>query len=287
MTSRTAVLNDVFQGGGEMGGLMRAYDWSSAPLGPPERWPRSLHSVVRMMLTSRYQMWMAWGEDLTFFCNDAYSPTLGIKHPGALGQSARRVWEEIWSDIGPLIDQVLTTGEATYSEGMLLFLQRSGFPEETYHTFSYSPLFDDDGSIRGMFCVVVEETDRVLSERRLGTLRKLASATSLIRTEAALSSALEEELDRNRSDLPFSLVYLFDEGGRRYPGGEIGRSERKHPRAARASCGQPFPARQTRRSSGRALPGGGSIRLFRRAKRRLGKTAREGFGHSPVSAGTI
>src|ERR1700761_2981693 len=172
---------DVFQGGGDVGALMRTFDWASTPLGPTAGWPRSLRSIVRMMLTSRYQMWMAWGPDLTFFCNDAYRPTLGVKYPWAIGQPARRVWEEIWPDIGPMIDHVLETGEATYSEGMLLFLERSGFPEETYHTFSYSPLFDDDGSIAGMFCVVVEETERVLNERRLGTLRHLGAGISSVR----------------------------------------------------------------------------------------------------------
>ncbi len=210
MTEQTAAFNDVFQGGGEMGAQMRAYDWDSTPLGRPEAWPRSLQSIVRMMLTSRYQMWMAWGEALTFFCNDAYAPTLGLKRPWALGTPAPVVWAEIWSDIGPLIDEVLATGEATYSEGMLLFLQRSGFPEETYHTFSYSPLFDDAGKVAGMFCVVVEETERVISERRLGALRQLASAVSAIRTEGELVSAIKTELGRNQTDLPFTLTYLTD-----------------------------------------------------------------------------
>jgi signal transduction histidine kinase/DNA-binding response OmpR family regulator len=212
MTGKPAAFNDVFQGGGEMGALMRAYDWTATPLGKPEDWPRSLQSIVRMMLTSRYQMWMAWGQPLTFFYNDAYAPTLGIKHPQALGKPAGEVWAEIWAEIGPLIDHVLATGEATYSEGMLLFLQRSGFPEETYHTFSYSPLFDDGGKIAGMFCVVVEETERVISERRLGTLRQLASGVSAIRTEGELVSAIERELNRNLADLPFSLTYTMDAG---------------------------------------------------------------------------
>jgi signal transduction histidine kinase/DNA-binding response OmpR family regulator len=206
--------HDVFHGGGELGALMRTHDWASTPLGPPEDWPRSLQSIVRMMLTSRYQMWMAWGPDLTFFCNDAYAPTLGVKHPWALGQPATAVWAEIWGDIGPLIDHVLATGEATYSEGMLLFLERSGFPEETYHTFSYSPLFDDDGAIAGMFCVVVEESERVITERRMGALRKLASAAGLTKTEDALFAAVTHELSQNLTDLPFTLTYLFDGDGR-------------------------------------------------------------------------
>ena len=206
---------ETFIGTNGVSGLMRELDWAATPLGPVGQWPTSLRSIVRMMLTSRYQMWMAWGPELTFFCNDAYIPTLGVKFPWALGQPARLVWAEIWSDIGPMIDQVLRTGEATYSEGMLLFLERSGFREETYHTFSYSPLFDDTGTIIGMFCVVVEETDRVLNERRLGTVREFASAAAVTTGESRLFAAIGEQLDHNLVDLPFTLTYLRGPGGDR------------------------------------------------------------------------
>ena len=126
----------LFQAGGDMAARMAAKEWAETPLGLPSSWPQSLRAIVRVMLTSRYAMWMAWGPDLTFFCNDAYLPTLGVKESWALGTSARKVWEEIWPDIGPRIGRVLATGEATWDEALLLFLERSGYPEETYHTFS-------------------------------------------------------------------------------------------------------------------------------------------------------
>ena len=132
-----------------------------------------------MLLSSRFSMWMAWGPELTFFCNDAYRrDTLGKKYPWALGRPAREVWAEIWPDIGPRIETVLRTGQATWDEALLLFLERSGVPEETYHTFSYSPLAGDDGRIEGMLCVVSEDTDRVIGERRLATLRDLGAGIS-------------------------------------------------------------------------------------------------------------
>ena len=119
----------------------------------------SLRTALRILVTSRYAMWLGWGPELIFFYNDAYGAmTLGAKHPWALGQPASKVWEEIWPDIGPRAESVLRTGEATWDEGLLLFLERSGFPEETYHTFSYSPLPDDNGAVGGMLCVVTEET---------------------------------------------------------------------------------------------------------------------------------
>src|SRR5262245_18943235 len=106
-------------GGGEMGALMRAKDWNRTALGHHDGWPQSLKAVIRIMLDSRYAMWMAWGDELNFFYNDAYRPTLGTKHPWALGPSAREVWAEIWGDIGPRIDHVLKQGEATWDEGLL------------------------------------------------------------------------------------------------------------------------------------------------------------------------
>src|ERR1700761_9440202 len=193
---------EFLRGGGEMGALMRAHDWSATPLGPPESWPQSLRTVVRILLTSRYQMWMGWGEELTFFYNDAYRPTLGVKHEWALGASAREVWKEIWPDIGPRIEHVLATGEATWDESLLLFLERSGYPEETYHTFSYSPVYDDRSRIAGMLCVVTEVTERVIGERRLRVLRDLAAQSAGIESVTASCRRAMHVLAQYPNDLP-------------------------------------------------------------------------------------
>jgi PAS domain S-box-containing protein len=200
----------LFKGDGELSELMRRLNWSATPLGAPESWPQSLRSIVQMMLTSRYQMWLGWGPQLAFLYNDAYRPTMGVKHPWGLARPASVVWKEIWGDIGPLIEQVLRTGKAIYHEGMLLLLERSGFPEETYHTFSYSPLFDDAGTIAGMFCVVIEESERVINDRRLATLRGLASAAAATNSEEMLFRAVRAQLSTNLHDLPFSLCYVLD-----------------------------------------------------------------------------
>src|SRR5215470_6479560 len=155
---------DVFAGGGDVGRDLAAVSWERKPLGPPSQWPQSLETAVSILLSSRFSMWMAWGPELTSFCNAAYRrDTLGRKYPWALGRPAREVWAEIWADIGPRIDSVLVTGEATWDSALLLFLERSGYPEESYHTFSYSPLRDDDGQVVGMLCVVSEDTERVIA----------------------------------------------------------------------------------------------------------------------------
>ena len=205
-----AQIPGLLSSGGETGALMRTHDWSATPLGPPQTWPQSLRTVIRILLTSRYQMWMGWGDELSFFYNDAYRPTLGVKHDWALGASAREVWKEIWPDIGPRIEHVLKTGEATWDEGLLLFLERSGYPEETYHTFSYSPLSDDGGTIVGMLCVVTEETERIIGERRLSSLRELASEIAGKNTSTEVLAAAERALGANLKDLPFTLIYQFD-----------------------------------------------------------------------------
>jgi PAS domain S-box-containing protein len=198
----------------EVGRDLAAVDWGATPLGPPESWPQSLRTAVDILLSSRFSMWMAWGPRLTFFCNAAYRRnTLGRKYPWALGRPASEVWEEIWDDIGPRIDTVLATGKATWDEALLLFLERSGYPEETYHTFSYSPLRDDAGAVVGMLCVVSEDTERVVGERRMATLRDLGSDPSVVRTERETLEFAGRQLDRNRLDLPFTLTYLFDDDG--------------------------------------------------------------------------
>ncbi len=200
-----------FAHGGKMAARMAKMNWESTPVGPPESWPQSLQVAVRIILTSRYAMWMAWGPELTFFCNDAYLPTLGVKEAWALGASARKVWEEIWPDIGPRIDRVLNTGEATWDEGLRLFLERSGYTEETYHTFSYSPLFDDSGAARGMLCVVTEETERVIGERRLSALRDFAAELSGSKTESEVYAATARCLTKAQRDFPFALIYAVEE----------------------------------------------------------------------------
>src|SRR5689334_21399026 len=183
--SSHAVSPRLFDGESEMAQLMRAARWEESSLGDPESWPESLRTAVRIVLTSRFAMWMGWGPKLTFLYNDAYAAmTLGVKHPWALGRPAREVWAEIWDDSGPRIRTVMETGAATWDAALQLFLERSGYREETYHTFSYSPLADESGRTAGMLCVVVEETERVIGERRLDTLRELAAQLAPAGSEA-------------------------------------------------------------------------------------------------------
>ncbi|MFI0941469.1 SpoIIE family protein phosphatase [Streptomyces sp. NPDC021020] len=158
-------------------------------------------------------MWMAWGPELTFFCNAAYRrDTLGSKYPWALGRPANEVWAEVWDDVSLRVSGVLGTGKATWDEALLLVLERSGYPEETYHTFSYSPLRDGDAVV-GMLCVVREDTERVIAERRMATLRDLGSDPGVARTEEQALAFAARQLARNTRDLPFTLTYLFDEDG--------------------------------------------------------------------------
>jgi signal transduction histidine kinase/DNA-binding response OmpR family regulator len=215
MTETHSRQGPSFVGGGEMGDRIRAFDWSTHPLGPADQWPQSLKTIIRVMLDSRYAMWLGWGPDLTFFYNDVYAAkTLGPKHPWALGRPAREVWSEIWDEIGSRAESVLATGKATWDEGLLLFLERRGFAEETYHTFSYSPVPDDRGGVGGLLCVVTEDTERAIGERRLRTLRELSASTNETATSAELACrSAAEILDANPQDVPFALFYLLDKSG--------------------------------------------------------------------------
>ncbi|HEX8240685.1 MAG TPA: PAS domain-containing protein [Allosphingosinicella sp.] len=159
--------------GGEMGERMRAFDWSCSPLGPPEGWPQALKTATGILLSSKFPMFLAWGPELRFLYNDAYIDVLGGKHPAALGQAFEDIWAEIWEDVGPLARRALA-GEATYFENLPLTMTRKGYEEQTWFTFSYSPLRDDDGEAAGMFCVCTETTATVLAERdRLNETERL------------------------------------------------------------------------------------------------------------------
>ena len=210
---------------------MRALEWGKTPLGSPERWPQSLKTIVRVMLDSRYAMWMLWGPDLTFFCNDAYLPTVGLKRDWVLGARSDKVWEEIWPDIGPRIAQVLEHGRATWDEALQLFLQRRGFTEETYHTFSYSPVYDDASRIAGMLCVVTEVTQRTIGERRLRTLAALATEAREALMAGGACARAARILEQNTADVPFSLFYLLDASGTRAERVATSNLEANHPAA--------------------------------------------------------
>jgi PAS domain S-box-containing protein len=150
----------------ELRSLVEQFDWSSTAVGPPAGWSQSLRTALGICLSSRFPMIIFWGRELVQFYNDAYVPILGARHPRALGQRAEDCWPDIWSSVGPMLRGVLETGEATWSENLLLPIERNGKPAECYFTFSYSPI-SDEGGIAGIFCAVTETTEIVLRERHV------------------------------------------------------------------------------------------------------------------------
>jgi PAS domain S-box-containing protein len=159
--SRLAFLRD----GGEMGARIRAYDWAKSPLGRPEDWPQALKTAMGMLLSTKFPMFIAWGPELRFLYNDAYSDILGAKHPAALGHAFEDIWAEIWDEVGPLARRAVA-GEPTYFENLPLTMTRKGYGEQTWFTFSYGPLRGDSSEAEGMFCVCTETTATVLAERQ-------------------------------------------------------------------------------------------------------------------------
>jgi len=173
---------EFLEGGGALGALMRSHDWSRSPLGAPASWPTPLKTVVGVLLQSRFPMFVAWGDELSFLYNDPYAEILGTKHPHALGSRFDHIWSEIWSDIQPLIEAAMA-GTAIFREDLSLVMNRKGYAEQTWFTFSYSPLRDESGRIAGMFCAVSETTRRVLAERALRDLNETLER----RVDAALA----------------------------------------------------------------------------------------------------
>ena len=202
--------DEVLAGGGEMGARMRAFDWSRTPLGPVKGWPQTLRTCVRIVLTSRQPMFVWWGDALINIYNDAYRAIVGGKHPEALGQPASVVWREIWDQVGPRAEAAMRRNEGTYDEALLLIMERNGYPEETYYTFSYSPVPNDQGGTGGIICANTDDTQRLIGERRLALLRDLAASTAEARTVMDACALAARALATNTRDLPFALVYLIE-----------------------------------------------------------------------------
>jgi len=200
-------------GAGDMGMLVRAIDWQKTPLGALGEWPQSLRTTMSICLNSRFPIAVYWGPEYLMLYNQSLVPMVGTKkHPAAMGQPASVVLAEIWGIIEPLLRHVRTTGEATWSEDLMLPLARTGNPEESYFTFTYSPIRDETGGVGGVFCAVVETTEKVIEGRRLRLLNALAQVLRAPTPgEACARAALEMAGAPN--DVPFALVYLLDAAG--------------------------------------------------------------------------
>lgn len=202
-------------GGGELGALIQAYGWSDTPLGDPETWPRNLQTAVRIMLASRQAIWIGWGPELLYFYNDPYKSIIGARHPWALGRPTAEVWREIWHEIGPLLETAMSGEQGTFSEAQLLIMERNGYPEETYYTFSYSPIPNDDGTVGGILCANTDDTLRVVGERQMALLRDLAADATHARTWADACARSAAAFATDARDLPFALIYVAEPEGAR------------------------------------------------------------------------
>lgn len=201
---------DIFIGGGEMGAAVRAFNWSATPLGPVAGWPESLKTAVRIMLASRRPMSVWWGDQLINLYNDASRGMLGGKHPAALGRPAESVWQEIWDQVGPRARSAMLNKVETYDEAFLLIMERHGHPEETYYTYSFSPVPDDHGGTGGILCTNTDDTQRIVAERQFALMRTLAACDAGTRTAADACRLGGQALETDLLDLPFAAIYLVD-----------------------------------------------------------------------------
>jgi PAS domain S-box-containing protein len=203
---------DWLFGGGSLAALIREHDWSQTPLGPLVEWPQSLRTAVNLMLNSQHPMWIGWGPAKTFLYNEAYISVLSLaKHPLALGKPASDVWAEIWDVCGPLADNVFERGEPSFVDEVRLFMNRGDYLEETYYSFSYSPIYDESGKVSGLFCPSAEITAKVLNARRLRTLSELSAKSLIEKSRDTACRSCIEIISQNPDDIPFALLYLFDE----------------------------------------------------------------------------
>lgn len=199
------------RGGGRTGDLVRAIEWGETELGPARDWPQSLRTALDICLSSRFPIALYWGPSFVMLYNDDLLPMVGAnKHPWAMGKPAQEVLVEIWEIIGPLLREVVETGKAIWSEDLMLPLLRAETQEESYFTFTYSPVRTETGHIGGVLCAVLETTEKIIEERRLRLLNALAGVTRAQTPDDACRLAAAE-ITKFPGDVPFALLYLIDE----------------------------------------------------------------------------
>jgi PAS domain S-box-containing protein len=205
---------EFLAGGGEMGKLIGTMDWSKTPLGPIESWPQSLRTTVSLCLASNFPISLAWGPRHTQIYNDGYWPICGAKHPHSTGQDFSECWASAWPVIGEAFERALA-GQTSYLENQRMFLDRNGYLEETFFTFSFSPIRDESGGVGGLFHPVTEQTGKMLSERRTRALRDLSARTGKAKSIADVFETAAQTLAEYDLDIPFVLFYALDDDGTR------------------------------------------------------------------------
>ncbi|MDC0711472.1 ATP-binding protein [Stigmatella sp. ncwal1] len=204
----------VLAGGGEMGALMRSMDWGQTSLGPVSGWSPSLRTTVSTMLASPYPIGLYWGEEYVLLYNDAFRPIFGAKHPASMGAPAEQVLPEAWNVLGPMLAQVRSSKVASYAQDKIIFLERRGFVEECFFTWSYVPAHDEVGRFVGVVVIVGETTRQMLAERRIQAMRELSIRTATEKSVEGIFRAVQAELSQSIADLPFSLLYRVDKAER-------------------------------------------------------------------------
>jgi signal transduction histidine kinase len=207
---RGASAQDWLVGGGAMGEHIRSMDWSRTALGPIEAWPQSLRTTVSLCLASNFPISIAWGPEHVQIYNDGYWPICGGKHPGSMGQDFSVCWASAWPAIGEAFERALE-GQTSYLEDQRMFLDRNGYLEETFFTFSFSPIRDESGGVGGLFHPVTETTGRMLAERRTRGLRDLTARCARAQTRHEVFSLAAQTFEEFNLDLPFVLFYEVDE----------------------------------------------------------------------------
>ncbi len=197
------------QNAGEMGKVVAAKDWSLTPLGPIELWPQSLRTTVSLCLSSNFPISIAWGPERTQIYNDGYWPICGAKHPHSMGQDFKECWLPAWPVIGPAFESA-AAGQSAFLTNQRIFIDRNGYLEETFFSFSFSPIHDESGAIGGLFHPVIELTQQSLAQRRLQVLRDIATETAVAKNIDEALAQLVQTLAGHALDVPFALFYSVD-----------------------------------------------------------------------------
>ena len=173
--------------GGSVGSLLQSMDWRGSPVGPPHTWSPHLQTVMGTLLPAQAQCVLFWGPAYVALYNDAYAPSIGTKHPQALGRPAQENWSELWDDLEPLLRGVRESGQTFSAKDRPFYIERHGVGETAYFDVSYSAVREADGSVGGVLCLVTETTERVRFQQRQAFLLELGSGFAFVGRQRRLT----------------------------------------------------------------------------------------------------
>lgn len=186
----------------------RQIDWGSTPLGDMNLWSPEFRQVANLVMDNPHPCALFWGEELTVMYNKAYADGVaGHKHPPLMGTGFRGPFAELWDTVGAIFQECVQSGKSVAMKEQMLPIERHGYLEETFFTWSLTPLYGGTNELLGLYNAPFETTRQTINDRRTRTLLRLSEEVALAKSVETFWPLVLNGFKENEFDFPFALLY--------------------------------------------------------------------------------